>query len=128
MKNFKSLLMLMCLAVTVTAWAESINESQARTIASRFMATHAMPSRTLKMAHKAPALSATAGTDKAAYYVFNSSERGYVIVAGDDRAPAVLGYSDQGTFDVNDIPEALQFMLEGYAAQIDALVCTQECV
>ena len=38
MRSFKALLLLMCLAVTTTVWAESINESQARTIAARFMA------------------------------------------------------------------------------------------
>jgi hypothetical protein len=121
MRSFKTLLLLMCLAVTATAWGESINESQARVVAARFMASKAMPSKSLKMAHKAPRLSATTGADQAAYYVFNSSDRGYVIVAGDDRAPAVLGYSDQGKFDPQEAPEALQYLLEGYAAQIEAL-------
>ena len=121
MKSFKTLLLMMCLAVTVTAWAESINENQARNIAARFMASHAMPSATIKMASKAPRMNAKAGTDQAAYYVFNSGSRGFVIVAGDDSAPAVLGYSDQGAFDEQNVPEALQFLLEGYAAQIDAI-------
>ena len=120
MRNFKTLLLLMCLAVTSTVWAESINESQARTIAARFMASRALPSTSLKMASKAPRLSTSAGADQAAYYVFNGS-RGYVIVAGDDRAPAVLGYSDEGTFDSGNVPEGLQYLLEGYATQIDAL-------
>lgn len=104
MRSFKTLLLLMCLAVTATAWGESINESQARAVAASFMASKAMPSTSLKMAHKAPRLSAPTSTDQAAYYVFNSSERGYVIVAGDDRAPAVLGYSDQGKFDPRKLP------------------------
>ncbi len=121
MKSLKSLLLLMCLAVCATSWAGLINENQARTIAARFMNSHAMSSKSLKIAHKAPSMNATAGADQAAFYVFNSGERGFVIVAGDDRAPAVLGYSDQGTFDAQDVPEALQYMLEGYAAQIDAL-------
>ncbi len=121
MKSFKTLLLMMCLAVTVTAWAESINENQARNIAARFMASHAMPSATIKMASKAPRMNAKAGTDQAAYYVFNGGSCGFVIVAGDDSAPAVLGYSDQGAFDEQNVPEALQFLLEGYAAQIDAI-------
>ncbi len=120
MRNFKTLLLLMCLTVTTTVWAESINENQARTIAARFMASRALPSTSLKMASKATRLSTSAGADQAAYYVFNGS-RGYVIVAGDDRAPAVLGYSDEGTFDSGNVPEGLQYLLEGYATQIDAL-------
>ena len=61
--------------------------------------------------------------DVPAYYVFNADKRdgGYVIVAGDDRVPQVLGYSDEGTFDSENVPEALQDWLDGYAAQITAL-------
>ena len=107
------------LVTMLAASASSISESQARAIASRFMSSHAMPTTSMMIAHKAPRLS-NDNHDKAAYYVFNAS-RGYVIVAGDDRAPAVLGYSDQGTFDPRDVPEAMQELLDGYAAQINAL-------
>lgn len=110
---------LMSLVVAIPAWAESINESQAHAIASRFMASRAVPSTSIKMAHKAPRLGSTAG-DKAAYYVFNGND-GYVIVAGDDSAPAILGYSERGSFDAQDLPEAMQDLLEGYAAQIEDL-------
>ena len=110
---------LMSLVVAIPAWAESINESQARAIASRFMASRAVPSTSIKMAHKAPRLGSTAG-DKAAYYVFNGND-GYVIVAGDDSAPAILGYSERGSFDAQDLPEAMQDLLESYAAQIEDL-------
>ncbi len=110
----------MCLMAISTAWAMPINENQARSIAASFMASHAMHSPSLKMAHKAP-MAKAAGADKAAYYVFTGNQGGYVIVAGDDRAPAVLGYSDDGTFDSQNMPEAMQYMLEGYAAQIEAL-------
>ena len=121
MRSIRTLLLLMCLTVTVTAFAESINENQARAIAAEFMAGKAMPSTNLITAYKAPRLSQT--TDQASYYVFNSAVKGqgYVIVAGDDRAPAVLGYSDRGCFDISDVPEALQELLEVYTEQIEAL-------
>ncbi len=121
MRKKQILLLLMALAVMGPAWGKSIDESQARRIASNFMATHSMRSSTLTMAQKAPSLNATAGTPKAAYYVFNANRGGYVIVAGDDRAPSVLGYSEKGTFDPQTVPEALEYLLEGYVAQIDAL-------
>ena len=120
MKQIRFLVLLMCLAVTATAWADFINENQARTIATRFMASHAMPSSNLKMAHKVPQLNASTG-DQAAYYVFNSASQGYVIVAGDDKAPAVLGYSDKGKFDANNVPDALQELLNNYTIQIEEL-------
>ena len=87
------------------------------------MASHAMPAANLSTAHKAPLkASATTSSDQAAFYVFNASAgHGYVIVAGDDRVPAVLGYSDTGTFDAQDVPAAMQEWLDGYAAQIEAI-------
>ena len=123
MRRFRLLLLLMCLAVVGTAWGESINENQARAIATNFMASKAMPSTNLRTAYKAPRLGETSTTSQASYYVFNSEVKGqgYVIVAGDDRAPAVLGYSDHGTFDNNDVPEALQELLESYTDQIAEL-------
>ena len=112
--------MMMCLLAIATAWAAPVNENQARNIAASFMANHSMRSTSLRMAHKAPMVK-TAGADNAAYYVFNATSGGFVIVAGDDRAPEVLGYSDKGTFDIETVPEAMQEMLEGYEAQINAL-------
>lgn len=116
--------LLVCLGLmSGTAWAESINENRARNIAANFMASHAMPSTNLRLVKKAPRLNATGASEKAAYYVFNAPQtgKGYVIVAGDDRAPAVLGYSDKGTFLPENMPAAMQELLESYTAQIDAL-------
>ena len=102
-------------------WAESLNESQALNIASNFMSHHAIPTSNLTMAHKAQIKKAPGKSEKAAYYALNSSRGGYVLVAGDDRVPAVLGYSDKGNFDLGKIPDAMRELLDGYAAQIDAL-------
>ncbi len=120
MSNRRSIFVIICLLAITTAWAEPISESRARQIAAQFIANRLMPSSTLRKARKAP-MAATDSSEKAAYYVFNANEGGYVIVAGDDRAPAVLGYSEDGAFDDQDIPEAMQSMLDGYAAQIAAL-------
>ena len=99
MKILKSFIVVMCLMTVSTAWAMPINENQAHSIAAGFMASHAMHSPSLRMAHKAP-MAKAAGADNAAYYVFTGNQGGYVIVAGDDRAPAVLGYSDDGTYNL----------------------------
>ena len=120
MKQNRLLILLISLAVMSTAWGESISENQARSIAANFMASRTRTAPIMKMARKAPQLGAASG-NKAAYYVFNDTQGGYVIVAGDDRVPAVLAYSDQGAFDTNDVPEAMQCLLESYADQMAAL-------
>ena len=53
-----------------------------------------------------------------AVYVFNSTDEGFVLVSAEDEARAVLGYSDEGTFDANNIPENMQFWLQMYADEM----------
>ncbi len=64
-------------------------------------------------------------TDNAtpALYVFNTAatDGGFVIVAADDRARAILGYADNGAFDAENIPDNLRFWLRMYASEIAAL-------
>lgn len=54
--------------------------------------------------------------EDAAYYVFNNaSGDGFVMVAGDDAIGDVIGYSDQGSFDEANMPEALRAILNDYS-------------
>ena len=54
----------------------------------------------------------------AAFYVFNTPN-GFVIVAADDCATPILGYSDEGRpFDPDNVPIQLQDYLQGFVEQI----------
>lgn len=54
-----------------------------------------------------------------AYYIFNNGKgQGFVIASADDRTDAILGYSDKGTFDVNNIPVQLKDLLHLYEYEI----------
>lgn len=47
-------------------------------------------------------------------YVFNvGSDEGFVIVGGDDRLEAVLGYAESGRFDAATMPENMRAWLDG---------------
>lgn len=68
-----------------------------------------------------PALScvypkSTKGSDFVPYYIFNAEkEQGFVIVAGDDNAASlILGYSDKGSFQTENMPDNLKFWLSFY--------------
>ena len=52
------------------------------------------------------------------YYVFNAREGGFVIVSGDERTMPVLGYADEGSLDLDNLPEGLQDLLDRYADQV----------
>lgn len=52
-------------------------------------------------------------------YVFNKGvNKGFIISSGDDRTLAVCGYSDEGTFDPNNIPPEMKWWLSNYVNQI----------
>ena len=56
------------------------------------------------------------------YYVFNIGQTdGFIIVSGDDRAPSILGYTDQGAFDTNNMPENMKTWLQSYSDQLEYL-------
>ena len=48
------------------------------------------------------------------YYVFNAEDGGFVIVAGDERMPEILGYSDHGQIDEASAPCGLKWLLGCY--------------
>lgn len=56
------------------------------------------------------------------YYVFpNGSDRGFTIVSGDDRMPAIVGYADHGTYDEDNMPKAMAAFLASYRATVEAV-------
>ena len=52
-------------------------------------------------------------------YVFNAEQnQGYVIVSNDDRTTPILGYSETGTLDPDNMPCNMRAWLQGYADEI----------
>lgn len=59
-------------------------------------------------------LKADSLTKREAFYIYtpaSGSEKSFVIVSGDERMPAVLGYSTESAFDSDSLPEGLQWYL-----------------
>ena len=49
------------------------------------------------------------------YYVFpNANSKGFTIVSGDDRLPEIVGYSSQGSYDENNLPEGFIRFMKAY--------------
>ena len=56
------------------------------------------------------------------YYIFNFADHaGYAVVGGDDRMPAIVGYSDRGTLNTDSLPENLKSFLAAYKATVEAV-------
>ena len=106
------------MATCLVAYAAPLSPDQAQQRASR-----AMGASGLRMASPAASL-ALAYTDDSealpAYYVFNSTQGGFVIAGADDLAAPVLGYVDHGSFCADSMPENMRWWLGQYAAEIAA--------
>ena len=72
----------------------------------------------IRLAHAEPSATVKEAND---YYAFNINGGGFVIIAGDDRAAQVLGYSDRGHLDFNNLPAPLRDLLDGYKKEIEFL-------
>ena len=110
-------LILVGLLTTSSVMANEVDHNAALKKAQTFM-----PGR--QFTESTPVSSACArGVDSGqSFYVFNAEDnRGFVIVSGDDRTRDILGYSEYGNLDTNNLPANLQWWLDGYAAQISAL-------
>ena len=57
-------------------------------------------------------------TDNLPYYIFNNEDGGFVIVSGDDCATPILGYSYEGSINLDSMPIQLEELLSAYAAEI----------
>lgn len=56
---------------------------------------------------------AYADRGEACFYVFNVDDSGFIIVSADDVYRPIIGYSENGNYDVDNVPPALQYYLDG---------------
>ena len=114
----KQTLLLLALAAVATASTEARTLSPAEALAR---AANQPQAAGISRGQAAPAPVMTVGDAQSpALYVFTSGPSGYLVVSADDVAAPVLGYSDSGTFDPDNMPPAMRWWLDEYKAQISA--------
>ena len=114
------LLILSLLLMVAMSQAAPVDANKAKDKALQFLSGKQAKARGMEQGTTPDVQLVTSEGDS--YYVFNvGQQNGFVIVSGDDRAPEILGYSDSGTFDTQDIPENMRAWLQGYAEQIQLL-------
>ena len=114
----KHILVILLAFVASVLQAAQVNKNDALQKAERFVAGRQAASR----GAAGQTMSLKTALDNPYYYVFNiGTDGGFVIVSGDDRTPEILGYSDQGSFDAQNIPENMRAFLQGYADEMQRL-------
>lgn len=120
----KFTLITLLLAASLGSQAKDITQSQALKIAQSFLSQSVYKTGgTMKAPAKLQlAYTGSAANGKQCLYVFNgASGQGYVVVAADDQADEILGYSDNGKFDPDNMPENMRAWLGSYVDQISYL-------
>ena len=109
----KTLLLMTTLLLAISATADNVSQTTALRKAQAVMPRQA---KSLKLVDKAQG-------ESPAWYAFaaDKQQSGFIIMAGDDRVSQVLGYSDEGTFDKENMPESMKWWLKGCEEQIELL-------
>lgn len=111
----KQLLTLLAVMLTMAMNAEQVSRQEALQKAQQFMPG--------KQFGEAKALARSDDSSEGEpFYIFNADDdAGFVIVSGDNRTESILGYSDRGNINIDNMPENLRYWLEDYAQQINSL-------
>lgn len=111
-----TLLLSVFLVITASAHANPIDKETAKTIGAKFLnASTEMKNVEVDGLEFVTSYKMSDGKD--AFYVFNTAG-GFVIVAADDCATPILGYSTEGQFVTDDVPIQMQEYLSDFVRQI----------
>ena len=119
-----TLLLLLVIAMGMTAVAGPVDSTTAQNVALNFWSSQINPTRqdatNVQFRNVAPQLGFSQ-----LYLMQNEAGEGFVIVAADDRAIPVLGYSDHGTLDAATMPDNFRMWLQIYEEEIAAAAQAQ---
>lgn len=119
-------LLLLC-AFTLTAQAQQLSVEQARqnavaVLSKKSNATLTRAGSDLALVHTQKSL----GEDKALYYVFGTHQNdGFVIASADERANAILGYTENGTYEQSLTIPAFREWVDGCKEAMQRLCSTE---
>lgn len=112
----KQILAAVCLSLGVSVFAAPLTPEQA---IGRMMRESSRNKSAARNLQTAPVYTAMTPQGEPAAYVFNNKDgNGYRILAADDAAFTVLGYSDSGMVDPDNMPPQLKWWLEETGRQI----------
>ena len=115
----KTLLLILGLVLTTSLFAGPVGKEEAKEKALAFLNGNVGTKDGVAKAprHQQDLSLATTGD---AYHVFNiGAGNGFVIVSGSDLTPDIIGYTDEGSFDPQSLPDNMKAWLQGYADQIE---------
>ncbi len=106
----------MFLLLAIADYAAPVTRERARQLASAYMKSGVEP-RMIQRKNSSVLVS-----EAEPLYVFSRGQgEGFVIVSGDDRMPAVIGYAERGDYNEDSLPPQLKDMLDYYTQMAQQL-------
>ncbi len=118
MRRAIGVLLVLCTLFSLATWGTPVSLQEAEALANKHWKS-IVPLRGeahLTLLYTSSGVPLRGANDNKDYYVFgNRSGVGFVVVAGDDALPAILGYSTQSRFVASALSPELTAWLAGYA-------------
>ena len=105
--------------LSIGSWAQTISEQEALNRALQFLNSQTHAGQKKAPAKKSQMKAARLNVD--GIYAFNREGGGFVIASADERALPVLGYSDKGAIDWQQMPDNMRAWLTSYSQAINEL-------
>ena len=111
----KSFLLVAILLAFNSLFADNLNVEQAREYGHRFVKANfeQKGNNELDLVYTMHSESG-----EPCFYVFNVSDYGFIMVSATDAVRPILGYSENGIYEVNNVAPGLGFMMEDYQESI----------
>ena len=109
MKKYLMSLLALVLGIGM-ANAHPVSVNQAKYVGQQFVQANFEQSR--QSQDLTLVYTGTSHRGEACFYVFNVGDEGFVMISADDMYRPIVGYSDEGSFDANNINPELGYMLD----------------
>ena len=109
-----------CFILVCSLEAAPVSLQRATAVANSFLTTQSSVSGPKRVPAR-PRL-ASSSDSQSKYFVFENEAGGFVIVAGDDVAYPILGYSNDANINASNIPSSVKAWLDSYALEIQTAV------
>ena len=110
------------MAFAISVMAGPVSKAEALAQARSFMQSKGIQLTGDLAVTSGPKRAMASRDESSCYYIFNNGQNGgFVIVSGDDRTRDILGYSDTGAMDMDNLPDNVRYMLDCFESEINEL-------
>lgn len=118
MKRISAIILI--LGIAISAFAGNVSEKRAESLAKLFFGSTATRGTEVLLDMVWDGTDGVTRSGEApAFYVFNRRGGGFVVIAGEDAAVPVLGYSETGSFNAAGIQPNVRGWFEMYAREVE---------